>query len=163
MGIDHPVAMYPLFHPAGGDAPVVPTAQSIVDTGRGQLRQIGRRAAAWLLTMLLALALPAPARADLAAEPGRYLCDGEPLTAELVRGAVDAVGIPNSTAGTVPGSFVVLEWRQVRLQLPRSNDAGAPLYSDGKWLWSQEDPQHPLLRLRRPGGDVQSFRCDGTA
>ena len=159
MGIDHPSAMPLLPHLAGGDAAAIP----IVDTWRGQLRRTGLGAVAWLLALLLALALPAPARADRAAEPSRFLCEGEPLTVELVRGAVDAIGIPNSTAATVPGSYVVLEWRQVRLQLPRSNDAGAPAFSDGKWLWSQEDPQHPLLRLRRPGGDAQTFRCEATA
>lgn len=159
MGIVHPVAMPLLPHPSGGDA----ACTFIVGTWRGHLRQTGLRAAVWLLTLLLALALPATARADRAAEPSRFLCDGEPLTVELVRGAVDAIGIPNSTAGTVPGSFVVLEWRQVRLQLPRSNDAGAPVFSDGKWLWSEEDPQHPLLRLRRSAGDVQTIRCESTA
>ncbi len=112
------------------------------------------------------LALPSPALADRGPEVGRFLCDGEPLTATVERGAVDAVGIPNSADGTVPGSFVVLEWRQVRLQLPRGNDAGAPVFSDGKWLWSPEDPEHPgqpLLRLRRPGGDAQAFACEPCA
>jgi hypothetical protein len=163
MGFDPPVAMFLLPHPAVGDAAAVP----ILDTVRWELRQTGLRAAAWLLapllTLLLALTLPAPARADRPAELSRFLCDSEPLTVELVRGAVDATGIPNSTAGTVPGSFVVLEWRQMRLQLPRSNDAGAPMFSDGKWLWSPEDGQHPRLRLRRSGGDVQTFLCEATA
>ena len=120
-----------------------------------------RWASAWLLALLLVL--PAAAFADSGPELSRFLCDGDPLSAALERGAVDAVDIPNSAGGTVPGSYVVLEWRQLRLQLPRTNDAGAPVFSDGKWLWSPEDPQHPLLRLRRPGGAVQSFPCEPSA
>ena len=89
-----------------------------------------------------------------------YRCDGEPLSALLVPGAVDATDIPNTLAGTLPGAYVVLRWRGVQLQLPRSNNAGAPSFSDGKWAWSNPDPDHPLLRLRRPGGDLQDFACE---
>jgi hypothetical protein len=89
-----------------------------------------------------------------------YRCDGEPLSAELVPGAVDALGIPNTLAGTVPGAYQVLRWRGVQLQLPRTNNAGAPSFSDGKWAWSELDPDHPILRLRSSGGDVREFRCD---
>ena len=95
-----------------------------------------------------------------AAEPGRaYTCDGDPLQAEFQPGPVDAVGIPNTLAGTLPGASVVLRWQGQQLPLPRTNDAGSPTYSDGKWSWREADADHALLRLRRPGGDQQEFRC----
>jgi hypothetical protein len=86
-----------------------------------------------------------------------YLCAGDPLQARFDNGAVDADGIPNVSGGTVPGAFVVLRWREVSLQLPRTNNAGPPSYTDGKWWWSLEDPEHPRFLLRR--GDVQEFPC----
>jgi hypothetical protein len=58
---------------------------------------------------------------------------------------------------------VVLRWRGVQLQLPRSNNAGAPSFSDGKWAWSELNPDQPMLRLRRPAGDLQEFACEPEA
>jgi hypothetical protein len=117
-----------------------------------------------LLTLLLSgLALAPAAWADTQPSVSAYRCDGDPLSAERVPGAVDATAIPNTLAGTVPGAYLVLHWRGVQLQLPRTNNAGAPSYSDGKWAWSEEDPDHPVLRLRTPGGGVQAFRCETPA
>ncbi len=110
--------------------------------------------------MLLSL-LPGPVGAPAHAAPvptaQRFLCDGDPLLARVENGPVDAAGIPNTTGGTVPGAFVVLEWRDLHLQLPRTNNAGAPSFTDGRWWWSLEDPAHPRFRLRR--GNVQEFAC----
>ncbi|MCT0219998.1 hypothetical protein KQ304_13530 [Synechococcus sp. CS-1329] len=92
-----------------------------------------------------------------AAEPERYLCDGEPMLAEVHAGAVDAPGIPNISAGTAPGAFVVLSWRGLSLQLPRSNASGPPSYSDGKWFWSAADPEQPLFSLLV--GAREQFPC----
>jgi hypothetical protein len=86
-----------------------------------------------LLALLLALVLPlmqilqpaAAMAADL------YFCDGDPLSAEVFNGAVDAIGIANSNGGTVPGAVIVLKWRGISLQLPRTDNAGAP--SCGGW------------------------------
>nr|WP_198005132.1 hypothetical protein [Synechococcus sp. WH 5701] len=92
-----------------------------------------------------------------AAPPERYLCDGDPLLAEVHAGAVDAPGIPNTSAGTVPGAFVVLRWRDLSLQLPRTNINAAPSYSDGKWFWSAADPERPRLSLLV--GSLEEFPC----
>ena len=89
-----------------------------------------------------------------------YVCDGDALIATIDRGAVDAIGIPNSVDGTVPGSFVVLKWRDLHLQLPRTNNAGAPSFSDGKWWWDLGDPDHPGFKLRQGAGQAQVFVCD---
>ena len=119
---------------------------------------------AWLLSLLLALVLlvaPGGAAEADQQQPLRrdtYRCGGEPLQAEVFAGAVDAVGIPSSSAGTPPGAFVVLQWRGVNLQLPRTNNAGAPSYTDGRWWWSADDPDHPRFQQRR--GGVQTFACE---
>lgn len=107
-----------------------------------------------LLALLLTLA-PGPASAERA-----YRCDGDLLLARTDNGPVDAVGIPNVMAGTVPGAFVVLRWRNLALQLPRTNNAGAPSFTDGKWWWSLEDPDHPSFRLRQGLGMVEAFSCE---
>jgi len=119
-----------------------------------------------LLALLLA-ALPgwiAPGAAQAAGsagEPIHYRCNGEPLLAELVRGAVDDPGIPDPSVSPVPvGGFVLLHWRQLDLQLPRTNNAGPASFTDGRWWWSLEDPAHPRLRLRNGGGGVQDFVCE---
>lgn len=115
---------------------------------------------AWLLSLLLCLLLAAPAMAA-GPEPLQryaYLCEGEPLLAEVFAGAVDAPGIPNTAAGTVPGAYVALQWRGVRLQLPRTNNAGAPSYTDGRWWWSPVDPDHPEFKQRR--GGVERYGCE---
>ncbi len=122
---------------------------------------------AWLLSLLLSLAVGAPALAavapPLASAPAplqrdAYLCDGDPLLAAVFAGAVDAPGIPNTAAGTAPGAYVVLQWRGVRLQLPRTNNAGSPSYTDGRWWWSPADPDHPAFKQRR--GAVQTYACE---
>ena len=119
---------------------------------------------ALLLAMLLPLegliAVPVPAAAD-PASPQRYLCAGEPLLAEVHNGAVDAPGIPNSAGGTVPGAFIVLQWRGVSLQLPRTNNAGTPSYSDGRWWWQQLDAERPEFAQRR--GDWEHYSCERAA
>ena len=113
-----------------------------------------------LLAALVAALIPLlplihPASAEAAEH---YLCAGDPLSAEVVAGAVDAPGIPNSSGGTVPGAFIVLQWRGVSLQLPRTNNAGVPSYSDGRWWWQALDPDQPDFAQRR--GDWESYRCE---
>jgi hypothetical protein len=111
----------------------------------------------WLLLSFCAL----PAWADAGPSPEAYLCDGEPLTALLVKGPMDEPAIPDPSTGPVPiGGNVVLAWRGMSLQLPRTNNAGPASFSDGKWWWSLEDPAHPRFRLRRPLGDIQDFSCE---
>jgi len=107
------------------------------------------------LVLLLCLALGSPAAAAADAVP--YRCDGDLLLATADNGAVDAPGIPNTAAGTVPGATVLLEWRDLRLQLPRTNNAGPPSYTDGIWWWSLEDPAQPRFLHRR--GAIESFSC----
>jgi hypothetical protein len=110
------------------------------------------------LLLIVCLGLGAPWSAPVRAASGiAYLCEGDPLLAIADNGAVDASDIPNTAAGTVPGATVVLEWRGLHLQLPRTNNAGAPSYSDGLWWWSLEDPDQPRFLRRR--GPVESFMC----
>lgn len=114
-----------------------------------------RRCLASLLGLaLVLLPLLNPASAEAAEQ---YLCAGDPLRAEVVAGAVDAVGIPNSSGGTVPGAFIVLQWRGVSLQLPRTNNAGVPSYTDGRWWWQALDPDHPDFAQRR--GAIETYPC----
>ena len=107
------------------------------------------------LVLLLVLLLAPSWRAQASS----YVCDGDALSATIDRGAVDAIGIPNSVDGTVPGSFVVLEWRDLHLQLPRTNNAGAPSFSDGKWWWDLDDPDHPGFKLRQGAGQARVIAC----
>ena len=66
--------------------------------------------AAALLILLVAWA--SPVRADTTASVEAFRCEGDPLSAQLVRGAMDEPGIPDPTSGPVPvGGFVVLHWR----------------------------------------------------
>lgn len=106
-----------------------------------------------LLALLLALA-PVNGAGERA-----YRCDGDLLLARTDNGPVDALDIPNVVAGTAPGAFVVLRWRDLSLQLPRTNNAGAPSYTDGKWWWSLEDPDQPRFRLRQGLGTIEEFSC----
>ncbi|MCP9815623.1 hypothetical protein KBY76_02950 [Synechococcus sp. GreenBA-s] len=117
-----------------------------------------------LITALLLGLTPLAAQAAMplaslpAPEGGPYRCDGEPLVALYDNGAVDAGGIPNTSAGTVPGAVVVLQWRDQTLALPRTNNAGPPSYSDGRWWWSPVDPDHPEFRQRR--GGITRYACE---
>ena len=90
-----------------------------------------------------------------------YRCDGEALTAQLERGAMDEATLPDPSAAPVPiGGYVVLKWRDLNLQLPRTNNAGPASFSDGKWWWSLEDQAHPRFRLRQGLGNVRDFACE---
>jgi hypothetical protein len=118
---------------------------------------------AWLVSLLLSLLMAWPAWAagpELPQQPlqrNTYVCEGDPLVAEVFAGAVDAPAIANMAAGTPPGAYVVLAWRGISLQLPRTNNAGAPSYTDGRWWWSPADPEHPDFWQRRAG--VESYAC----
>ncbi len=146
-----------------------------VTLGAGALLQgrhmtIRRMVAAWRRTiaivvlmggwMALAWVTAGPVLADTVQPSQGYRCDGEVLIATLHSGAVDDPTIPNRSGTTLPGAFVVLQWQQQSLQLPRTNNAGPPSFTDGQWWWSLEDPDHPDLRLRRGRGDVVSFSCE---
>jgi hypothetical protein len=110
-----------------------------------------------LLALLLTLA-PLPGSGE-----STFRCAGDRLIARAENGPVDAVGIPNRTAGTAPGAFVVLRWRDLVLQLPRTNNAGPPSYTDGTWWWSLEDPDHPRFRQLQRLGTIRDFQCEPEA
>ncbi len=106
-----------------------------------------------VLTLMVCAALPASAA---------WVCDGDRLTAEPIQMGRDAFGameqqIPNIAEGTVPGDLILLRWRGVTLQLPRTNNAGVPSYTDGRWWWQVEDPEHPDFRQRK--GGIVSYAC----
>jgi len=107
-----------------------------------------------VLVVLMLLSAPAAWSAEVTQ---RYLCDGDALEATLHMGAVDASEIPNSESGTVPGAFIVLQWRGVSLQLPRTNNAGIPSYTDGRWWWQAVDPDRPNFREHR--GSFITYAC----
>lgn len=117
------------------------------------------RALLGLQLLLGTLLQPAPVwAAALAPQPADlYRCDGDLLEVRAFDGPVDAEAIPNRSARTSPGAFVVLQWHGISLQLPRTNNAGAPSYTDGRWWWSPVDPEHPEFKQRR--GGVKSYGC----
>ena len=108
-----------------------------------------------LFSLLSCVCFPSSTHAD-------WLCEGDRLTIEVTPSAVDISGlvggIPNMASGTVPGDGVLLKWRDLTLQLPRTNNAGTPSYTDGRWWWRAEDPDHPEFKLRRDS--VMSYRCE---
>ena len=154
------------IHPDGAAQPArartAPKPQGLGQAWRRPWRQA--------LLLLLALSglwgwplLPAQALAPsaVAAAPSAgasYRCDGDLLHLSYGTGAVDAPDIPNLLAGTAPGAFVLIDWRGLHLQLPRTNNAGAPSYSDGRWWWRAANPQQPELRQRR--GVLISYACE---
>ena len=107
-----------------------------------------------LVAALLLILWALPVSAD-------WLCDGDRLQLERVAGAVDvrglAGGIPNSSDGTLPGDGILLSWRGTTLQLPRTNNAGPPSYTDGRWWWREPVGEAPEFLERR--GDVIEHAC----
>lgn len=112
--------------------------------------------------MLVAMLLGSPLSASAAsATASTWICDGEPLTLIPTAGSVDVNGLPDSVpnieAGTVPGDGVLISWRGKTLQLPRTNNAGSPSYTDGRWWWRAADPDHPEWKQRR--GGIITYTC----
>ena len=101
------------------------------------------------------LVVPQPSWAD-------WMCEGDRLSVEITQGAVDLTGlkqgIPNTSEGTLPGDGVVLRWRDLELQLPRTNNAGSPSYTDGRWWWRVVDASAPEFWERR--GSVIRHQCE---
>ena len=108
-----------------------------------------------LLALILFLVPQIPAAAD-------WICDGDRLQVEPLRGAVDPTGlsdsIPNTLGDTLPGDGVLLTWRDITLQLPRTNNAGTPSYTDGRWWWREDDPEQPEFFERR--GSIIRHSCE---
>ncbi len=107
------------------------------------------------MLLLCLLVAPQPSCAD-------WICDGDRLSVEITRGAVDLTGlaevIPNTLEGTLPGDGVLLRWRGVDLQLPRTNNSGAPSYTDGRWWWRVVDESAPEFWERL--GTVIRHQCE---
>lgn len=112
-----------------------------------------------MVVVLIAAPLITAASSAITSE---WLCDGDPLSVQPITGAVDLSGltveVPNVEAGTVPGDGVQIQWRGQTLQLPRTNNAGAPSYTDGRWWWRVADPNHPEWKQRR--GGIVSYACE---
>ena len=108
-----------------------------------------------MVLLCWSLVAPQPSWAD-------WVCDGDRLSVEITRGAVDATGlqqdIPNSLEGTLPGDGVLVRWGDLVLQLPRTNNAGLPSYTDGRWWWRVEDASAPEFFERR--GTVIRHECE---
>lgn len=113
-----------------------------------------------LMVVVLLLGPPLSASAS-SATPSTWLCDGDPLTLIPTPGAVDVSGlsdsVPNIESGTVPGDGVLISWRGTTHQLPRTNNAGTPSYTDGRWWWRAADPDHPEWKQRR--GGIITYTC----
>lgn len=124
-------------------------------------RRLSAAVGAIAVLLVILLTLAGSALADTSPTAEAYSCEGDRLTALLVSGAVDDPTIPDPSRGSVPvGGFVLLQWRNLSLQLPRSNNAGPASFTDGKWWWSLEDPAHPRFRLRRGLGGMEAFTCE---
>lgn len=115
------------------------------------------------IPLLMPLLMPQQAAAapGAALEPQTYRCQGDLLTAQLLRGPLDEPTIPDPSTAAVPvGGSVLLRWRQQTLQLPRTNNAGPASFTDGRWWWSLEDPAHPRFRQRLGLGQVLEIACE---
>jgi hypothetical protein len=108
-----------------------------------------------------AFALEPPAAPQALPAEASYRCDGDPLRVRYEAGAVDDPAIPNNLAGTLPGAFVLLDWRGLHLQLPRTNNSGVPSYSDGRWWWRPLSADRPEFRQRR--STLISYACEASA
>ena len=110
------------------------------------------------IALSLLMLLTAPSAYASSSDTQHFFCEGDSLDAIAFNGAVDAVDIPNSNADTVPGAFMVLRWRELSLQLPRTNNAGIPSYSDGRWWWQALDPDHPEFAQLR--ANAEHYSCE---
>ena len=113
--------------------------------------------------MLMVMLLVSPLGASAASpSPTEWLCDGDTLTLMPIAGSVDISGLPDSVpnieSGTVPGDGVLISWRGQTFQLPRTNNAGPPSYTDGRWWWRAAEPDHPEWKQRR--GGIITYTCN---
>ncbi len=110
-----------------------------------------------LLLVGLLIARPSAAWSSL---PQHYSCGGDPLLAR-VETRFDLFGeLDPLPASGPPDSLVVLQWRNLTLQLPRSQDPGPASYTNGTWTWDGTDSRHPRLSLLRE--ERQDFPCTRT-
>ena len=139
----------------GATVPLCRFPDSVVDQPRRSLKFPGCRLLQLLLVVFIVFRFDLPVSAA-------WICDGDRLTAQPIQLGREAFGpmdqpIPNSAEGTVPGDVILISWRGVTLQLPRTNNSGAPSYTDGRWWWQAEDPDHPDFRQRR--GGIVTYAC----
>ena len=91
----------------------------LLEKARRQIRALGARVGL-LILLLVGSGWPDLAWAASPPSPQAFRCDGDPLTALLVKGPMDDPSILDPAVAPVPvGGSVVLSWRALSLQLQR--------------------------------------------
>ena len=113
-----------------------------------------------ILNILLTFILNVYPPQIFAPESSLFTCDGELLETTIYNNQNGIFTIVAPLQEIDAGGFVVLHWKELSLMLPRTFNTGETSFTDGKWWWSYEDPEHPQLRLRKRRGDIKDFKCD---
>ena len=94
-----------------------------------------------------------------APEQSLFICDGEPLEATIYNNQNGDFVVVKPKDMIDAGGFIVLNWRDSSLMLPRTFNAYETSFSDGKWWWGYKNSDLPSLRYKKGIAKVQEFTC----
>ncbi len=112
-----------------------------------------------ILSILLSLVINFYPPRTFAPQASLFECNGEKLEATIYNNLNGSYSMVSPLEEIDAGGFVLLNWGNLKIMLPRTFNATENSFSDGKWRWSYEDPDPPRLGLLKSNGDIQDFTC----
>ena len=113
-----------------------------------------------ILSVILLLFFSIYPSNPIAPENSLFICKEEVLNATIYNNQNGSATIVEPMGIIDAGAFVVLNWGELNLMLPRTFNKGEKSFTDGKWLWAYGENDKPELRLRNRNGVIEDFSCE---
>ena len=112
-----------------------------------------------ILTLIISILVNIYPPTAFAPDNSLFICDNIPLEARIYNNQIGSFKLVNQKEELDAGSFVVLNWGERNLMLPRTFNLGETSFTDGKWWWSYSDSGEPVLRLKEANNRIIDFDC----
>ena len=98
--------------------------------------------------------------------PPSFNCEGEYLTSIIYNNLNGDYKVLEDVEDIDEGAFTVINWRGLKIMLPRTFNYGEISFTDRRWWWSYMDKEnrlnvtHPRFMHVKQDGQIESFKCE---